>query len=85
MNYEPMSSRDAIVTISKDTEFKTRYAISKALSDNELVVSVGQLTRYLNGKRMSRKVADRVHEVFGIIINDVYEAVDIVKYYGKEL
>jgi len=85
MNYDPMSAKEAILTIARDTEFKTQYSISKALSDEDLNVSIGQITRYLKGCRMSRKVADRVHEVFGIVVNDVYEALDIVKYYGKEL
>lgn len=74
---EPMSSKDAVLTIASKTEHKSRYAICKALSYDGLRVTVTQISRYLKGHRMSRKVADRVFDVFGIVVSDVYEAENI--------
>ncbi len=69
---DTMTGEEAIKYIVEHFGVTSMYALSKALSDEELTVQPIQISNYLNGKKMSRKVADRFFETYGIIVSDVH-------------
>ena len=50
----------------------SKYAMAKSLSDETLTVQPIQISNYLNGTKMSKKVAQRFEETYGITISDAY-------------
>lgn len=67
-----MTGKEAIKYIADHFGVPSKYALAKSLSDEKLNVQVIQITNYLNGTRMSKKVADRFNETYGVIISDAY-------------
>lgn len=68
-----MTSREAIEYISEYFGLTSYYAIAKALSDEELTVQPIQISNYCKTTKMSRKVAQRVFDTFGIIVSDTHD------------
>lgn len=69
---EPMTAQEAIEYVAAVNNIPSMYEMSKQLSDEKLTVQPIQISNYLNGGKMSRQVADRFWEVYGIIISDVH-------------
>lgn len=70
---EGMTAVEALKYASKHFGVPSYYAMSKALSDEELTVQPIQISNYAKGKRrMSEKVAQRFFDTFGIVISDAY-------------
>lgn len=67
-----LTGKEAIKYAAEHFGVRSRYAMSKALSDDELTVQPIQLSNYLKGRRMSKKVAQRFFETYGIRITDAY-------------
>lgn len=81
-----LTTKDAILYVSENLHgFKSMYSIAKALSDDELTVHTIQISNYLKGTKMSRKVADRFTEVFDIIITDVHDTSATRRNYNKSI
>jgi hypothetical protein len=72
MSDEPMTAKEAIKYIAKEFNVPSRYAMSKQLSDEELTVQPIQISNYMNGTKMSEKVAKRFNEVYGVLISDIH-------------
>lgn len=72
MTDNTLTTKEAIAFVSEHFGHKSLYSISKALSDETLTVQPTQIKRYVNGARMSRKVADRFLEVYDIVVSDVW-------------
>lgn len=70
---EGMTSKEAISYISEYFGIKSYYAIAKALSDEELTVQPIQISNYCKTTKMSKKVAQRVFDTFGIIVSDTFD------------
>lgn len=67
-----MTGREAIRYVAFHFGVPSKYALAKSLSDKDLVVQPIQISNYINGTRMSKKVAERFNETYGIIISDAY-------------
>lgn len=67
-----MTGQKAIEYVADFFGVPSMYALSKALSDEKLTVQPIQIKRYIEGSRMSKKVADRFYETYGIIITDSF-------------
>lgn len=67
-----MNAKEAIKYVVDQFDIPSKYALSKMLSDDKINVQVNQISNYLKGKKMSRKVATRFYETFGIVISDTY-------------
>lgn len=65
-----LTTAEAIRYVAKHFNVPSMYALAKSLSSDDLVVQTIQVKNYLNGTRMSRKVAERFNEVYSIIITD---------------
>ena len=72
MSDDPMTGKEAIKFAADHFGVQSKYAMSKALSDEDLTVQPIQISNYLNGTRMSKKVAERFEETYGITISDAY-------------
>lgn len=68
-----MTAKEAIDYVSKAFNITSKYALAKSLSDEHLVVQSIQISNYLNGRKMSKKVADRFFDVYGIVITDAHD------------
>lgn len=71
-----MTGKEAIQYVAENFGVQSMYALAKSLSDETLTVQTIQIKNYLNGRRMSKKVAERFNDVYGIIISDVYIKAD---------
>ena len=69
---ETMSTVDAINYVTEYFGIQSMYALAKSLSDEELTVQTIQISNYIKGKRMTKKVANRFFITYGVIINDAY-------------
>ena len=67
-----MTAAQAIEYAQRVFEVPSAYAMAKALSDDTVKVQPIQIANYLNGTRMSKKVADRFHATYGITITDAF-------------
>lgn len=65
-----METRVAIMTATTENDIKSLYAMASMLNNEEVTVQPIQISNYLNGTRMSRKVARRFLEVFNIYVTD---------------
>lgn len=72
-----MTGKEAITFVAEHFGVPSRYALAKALSGDGLNVQAIQITNYLTGTRMSKRVAERFNEVYGIVISDVYVPSDL--------
>lgn len=70
---DDMTTKEAIAYVAEYFGLKSYYALSKALSDETLTVQPIQISNYAKGGKMSKKVADRFFETFGIVISDAYK------------
>ena len=70
---ESMSGKDAIDFVAEHFGVPSMYAMSKALSDENLTVQPIQISRYRKGHKMSSKVANRFFDTYGVVINDYYK------------
>jgi hypothetical protein len=68
-----MTTQEALSYIAEYFNVTSLYALSKALSDSELNVQPIQLSKYKKGHKMSKKVAQRFFDVYGVIINDFHD------------
>lgn len=74
MTEDSMTTIEAIKHVTDIFDIPSAYALAKSLSDEDLKVQTIQITNYLSGKhKMSRKVADRFYECYGIVINDAFD------------
>jgi len=71
-----MTGVEAIKYVADHFGVPSKYALAKALSGDGLTVQPIQITNYLAGTRMSKKVADRFYEVYDVTISDVYIQAD---------
>jgi hypothetical protein len=69
-----MTAKEALAYAAEHFGVPSAYAMAKSLSDEKMTVQPIQISHYLKGKKMSRRVADRFNEVYGIIITDVHES-----------
>lgn len=67
-----MTGAEAIKYVADYFGVPSKYALAKSLSDEKLTVQPIQISNYINGTRMSKKVADRFNDTYGIIISDAY-------------
>lgn len=84
MTEEVMTTKEAIKYVAEHFGVPSRYALAQALSDEELKVQPIQISNYLNGTRMSKKVAVRFQEVYGVVISDVYAPDNLNDYFDKK-
>lgn len=68
-----MHGFDAIIHVMELHKIPSLYALAKTLSDELLTVQPIQISNYLKGTKMSKKVADRFTEVYDIVIDDVHD------------
>lgn len=67
-----MKAAEAINHVGEYFGLSSLYEMSKQLSDDTLTIQVIQLSKYRRGlSKMSKKVADRFEEVYGIKIIDI--------------
>lgn len=71
-----MTGAEAIKYVQDHFGVPSRYALAKSLSGDGLTVQPIQITNYINGTQMSKKVAERFNEVYGVIITDAYIQAD---------
>lgn len=67
-----MTGKEAIKYAADHFGVPSMYAMAKSLSDDELTVQSIQISNYLQGTKMSKKVAQRFEDTYGIIISDAY-------------
>lgn len=71
---DSFTTKDAVLFAADHFGVPSFYAMAKALSDETLTVQPIQLSKYVNkGARMSKKVAERFFDTYGIVVNDVFE------------
>lgn len=69
---DTMTTAEAIKYVVEHFGVTSMYALAKSLSDETLNVQPIQISNYLNGTRMSQKVADRFFETYGVVISDAH-------------
>lgn len=79
-----MTGAEAIRFVADHFGVPSKYALAKALSGDGLNVQPIQIDNYLNGTRMSAKVANRFDEVYGITISDAYRQDNWAEPKGKD-
>lgn len=67
-----MTGLEAIKHVAEYFELNSMYSIAKSLSGDNVNVQPIQIKNYMNGTKMSKKVAKRFEEVYGIEITDVH-------------
>ena len=67
-----LDTAEAIKYVVEHFGITSMYQLAKSLSDETLKVQPIQISNYLNGTRMSQKVADRFFETYGIVIGDAH-------------
>lgn len=72
MSDEPMTAIEAIKYAVEEFDVPSRYAMANQLSDDVVNVQPIQISNYMNGTRMSEKVAKRFSEVYGVVISDIH-------------
>lgn len=81
-----MRAADAIVHVSELNGNMSMYQLAKSLTGDGVTITTTQIRNYLkNGTRMSKKVAQRFEEVYGITITDVYKSEAIRRNYNKSM
>lgn len=76
---EPMTGIEAIKHVVEHYGMTNKSAIAKSLSGDGLEVQPIQITNYLDGTKMSQKVADRFLLVYGIVIKDAHNPSDLAE------
>lgn len=71
-----MTGQQAIAYVAEYMSVPSMYALAKSLSGDGLTVQPIQIKNYIEGTRMSKKVADRFHEVYDIVITDAFNKSD---------
>lgn len=71
-----LTAKEAIKYAADYFGVPSKYAMAQQLSDEVLTVQPIQITNYLKGTKMSRKVADRFFATYGIVITDAYTPSD---------
>ena len=79
-----MTAKEAIKHVAEHFEVRSRYALAKALSDDTVNVQPIQISNYMDGTRMSEKVAKRFSEVYGITISDIHYPSDFRQTLAKD-
>ena len=75
-----MKGIDAIKFVTEEFGIKSRYELAQSLTDENLKVQIIQISNYMSGKhKMSKKVAQRFHDVYGITISDCYDHSDFAE------
>lgn len=69
-----MTTKEAVKHVAELYDIPSLYALAKSLSDKTLNVQPIQISGYLNGARMSKKVAARFEAVYDIHISDAVRA-----------
>lgn len=68
---ESMSTKEAIEHAADYFSVPSMYAMAKALSDENLKVQPIQISKYrTKGVKMSKRVARRFFDTYGITVND---------------
>lgn len=65
-----MTTKLAVMTVVAEHEIRSLYQLASMLSNEEIKVQPIQISNYLNGTRMSGRVARRFFELFNIHIED---------------
>lgn len=68
-----MTGEEAIKYVQQAFDISSKYALAKSLSDETLKVQSIQISNYLNGRKMSKKVAKRFYDVYDIVISDAHD------------
>lgn len=73
-----MTAIEAIKKVCEEHNITSKYRLAKELSDEALTVQPIQISNYVNPnpkrrRKMSKAVADRFFEVYGIYITDQHE------------
>lgn len=68
-----LTAIEAIKWVTEHHSIPSAYALAQSLSDDQLTVQPIQIANYLNGRKMSDKVANRFYDTYGIRITDVYK------------
>jgi hypothetical protein len=61
---------EAIRHIAKEYDINTLSAFARELSNDDIKIQPIQISNYLKGRKMSRKVANQFLVRFGVIITD---------------
>lgn len=69
-----METIPAIKHVAKYFGISSMYRLASDLSGDGVNVQPIQISNYLRGRKMSKKVADRFAEVYGIYITDYHQA-----------
>jgi len=72
MEEDVMTGVEAIKHIADFYEVTSLYELAKSLSSKQTNVQPIQISNYKKGKLMTKKVAERFFDVYGIIISDVF-------------
>lgn len=73
-----MTAFEAIKKVCSEYNITSKYRLAKELSDERLVVQPIQISNYVNPdlkkrRKMSKAVAERFFDVYGIYITDQHE------------
>lgn len=73
-----MTAVEAIKKVSEEHNITSKYRLAKELSDEKLTVQPIQISNYVHPdpkkrRKMSKAVADRFFEVYGIYITDQHD------------
>lgn len=79
-----MTAFEAIKKVCEENGIKSKYRLAKELSDETLVVQPIQISNYVNPnpkkrRKMSKAVAERFFNVYGIYITDQHDPGSIRK------
>ncbi len=69
---DKLTAKEAIEYVLEIYNIPSKYRLAKNLSDDVLTVQPIQISHYLKGKKMSKKVARRFFDTFEIIVIEVY-------------
>ena len=75
----PMTGKQAILYAIEHFGVTSKKALAESLSGDGLMVQPIQITNYLDGTKMSQRVADRFLFVYGITISDAHNPSDFAE------
>lgn len=67
-----LTAKEAVEHVRDHFGVTSLYQMAKSLSDKEMTVQPTQVQNWLDGKKMSERVAQRMLDTYDIIITDVY-------------
>lgn len=76
---EPMTGKQAILYVIENYGITSKKALADSLSGDGLTVQPIQISNYLDGTKMSQKVAERFLFVYGINVSDAHRPSDFAE------